>query len=150
MFEYIKSLFDNGCPDCGVRRGSPHHPMCDCAICPSCDGQLLTCDCVNVGIDTMPKNEWEELNRECQERIASTRARLERAEGDAMRMSKVVVANALREPIHMQKQLAYCVEHNLPMFAPQDGICWSCNQQIPDHGDNLITGCTHCNRTYCD
>jgi hypothetical protein len=33
------------CGDCGVARGGHHHPGCDVQRCPSCRGQLMTCDC---------------------------------------------------------------------------------------------------------
>ena len=64
-----------------------------------------------------------------------------------------------------EKQREYCKEHSLPHFAPDDGICFSCGQNIYrpiEHkgyvtgisveraGKELITGCPHCNRTYCD
>lgn len=64
-----------------------------------------------------------------------------------------------------EKQREYCKEHSLPHFAPYDGICFSCRQNIYrpiEHkgyvtgisveraGKELITGCPHCNRTYCD
>lgn len=59
----------------------------------------------------------------------------------------------------------YCSENKFPYFAPSDGICFSCGNNIYeeiDHGGHktgisvegagsrLITGCPHCNRTYCD
>ena len=33
------------CGDCGVSRGGWHHPGCDMQQCPSCGGQMLSCDC---------------------------------------------------------------------------------------------------------
>jgi len=33
------------CPDCRVIKGEYHVPQCDGEECPSCHGQLLTCDC---------------------------------------------------------------------------------------------------------
>lgn len=59
----------------------------------------------------------------------------------------------------------YCDREGYPHFAPRDGKCWNCNKDIyteQDHGGYktgisvekagsiLITGCPHCNRTYCD
>ena len=58
-----------------------------------------------------------------------------------------------------------CDREGYPHFAPRDGKCWNCNKDIyteQDHGgyktgisvekagSTLITGCPHCNRTYCD
>ena len=50
----------------------------------------------------------------------------------------------------MKLQEEYCKEHNLPFFAPSNGVCWSCNRIVPDTKDEHITGCPHCNSTYCD
>ena len=33
------------CGDCGAMVGYFHHPGCDCERCPSCGGQLISCDC---------------------------------------------------------------------------------------------------------
>ena len=62
------------------------------------------------------------------------------------------LAEQARDPVPepMAKQLKYCKDNKLPFFAPRSGICWSCHQQIPDRGDELITGCNHCCRSYCD
>ena len=60
----------------------------------------------------------------------------------------------VRKAIAEQKQ--YCKEHHDPHFAPQDGFCWSCGKQIYVNGyedrasSELITGCPHCHRSYCD
>lgn len=67
----------------------------------------------------------------------------------------------------MAAQKRYCKEKIYPHFAPVSGICWKCNQQIYAEGKNrsgnlskgisvekagseLITGCPHCNWSYCD
>ena len=79
----------------------------------------------------------------------------------------------------IERQKEYCGKNNLPHFAPRDGVCWACHRNIYsavgwknengfrvkadiDEADyvtgvttekasnQLITGCTHCNRTYCD
>ena len=70
----------------------------------------------------------------------------------------------------------YCMEKHVPHFAPRTGICWRCNKNIYKQvihekkdwktnevtgyfttgisveraGRELITGCPHCNRSYCD
>jgi hypothetical protein len=37
-------------------------------------------------------------------------------------------------------------------FSPDNGICWSCGQDIVDEGWERgdVTGCPKCNRSYCD
>jgi hypothetical protein len=72
----------------------------------------------------------------------------------------------------IEAQKAYCDENKLPHFAPNDGRCWNCNQNIYSSGKRfwlgkfedkitdgiskeraskeLITGCPHCFRSYCD
>ncbi|PIF44332.1 hypothetical protein CLU96_1276 [Chryseobacterium sp. 52] len=77
------------------------------------------------------------------------------------------------EAAKAQKQ--YCDENPSPHFAPTSGRCWSCSRNIyeavnhkgsewngvkyPDYvtgisvekaGRELVTGCPHCNRSYCD
>lgn len=60
----------------------------------------------------------------------------------------------IRSAITAQKQ--YCRDNKAPHFAPEDGFCWSCGKQIytrideQQAGKDLITGCPHCNRSYCD
>lgn len=36
---------DHPCEDCRVMKGELHVPGCDGEECPSCHGQLITCDC---------------------------------------------------------------------------------------------------------
>jgi len=72
----------------------------------------------------------------------------------------------VKESIRNQKK---CWEDGSPDFAPRDGICWNCQQQIyspierkhpvtgniyytgitTEDAKKLVTGCPHCNRTYC-
>ena len=68
-------------------------------------------------------------------------------------------------------QRRYCEEHNLPHFAPSDGVCYHCHNNIysphivygqrgskdtytgiPTYqaGCQLITGCPHCNYSFCE
>lgn len=64
-------------------------------------------------------------------------------------------------------QANYCREHNYPHFAPKSGNCYSCNQNIYAEGKRrngnpskgisvemagreLITGCPHCNWSFCE
>lgn len=60
----------------------------------------------------------------------------------------------IRSAIAAQKQ--YCKENRAPHFAPNDGFCWSCGKQIYTRRNaeyaskELITGCPHCSRSYCD
>lgn len=56
----------------------------------------------------------------------------------------------------MAAQSAFCKYNKYPHFAPSNGICWGCGKQIYEKIDfsraisDLITGCPHCNRSYCD
>lgn len=81
------------------------------------------------------------------------------------------------ESIKAQKE--YCEREGAPHFAPHSGNCWNCNLNIyePRHWkyemgrkipvgkeestvttgvtvkeatESLVTGCPHCNRSYCD
>lgn len=70
----------------------------------------------------------------------------------------------IRACIEAQKK--YCEDNKAPHFAPEDGFCYSCGKQIytdyHEHGftdrgksieyasTELITGCPHCHRSYCD
>lgn len=62
----------------------------------------------------------------------------------------------------IEAQAKYCKDQQAPHFAPEDGFCWSCGNQIyadagRSHGRDisyasteLVTGCPHCHRSYCD
>lgn len=62
--------------------------------------------------------------------------------------------NDIEKKIQAQKDL--CEKEHLPHFAPSNGVCWSCHNQIYTEislekaSTELITGCPICNRTYCD
>jgi hypothetical protein len=70
--------------------------------------------------------------------------------------------------IALQKKL--CEERGLPHFAPRSGRCFRCYEQIYEKkewtdyhgkkhtsgistekaGTTLVTGCPHCNKSFCD
>lgn len=68
----------------------------------------------------------------------------------------------------IKSQEQYCIKNKYPHFAPDDGICWDCCQNIyadkgrtrsgkethgisvEGAGNHLITGCPFCSRSYCD
>lgn len=68
----------------------------------------------------------------------------------------------------VQKQLLFCKNHSLPMFAPNDGECYYCKKniyqnyydqiedeasygiKIDEAGKRHITYCRHCSRTFLD
>jgi hypothetical protein len=70
----------------------------------------------------------------------------------------------ISECINTQKGL--CKEKGYPHFAPLSGTCWKCgrsiyqNYKIVDRSDErlsngydgkkFVTGCPHCNKSYCD
>lgn len=35
------------CHDCGCPIGGTHHPNCDMERCPKCEGQLISCGCLD-------------------------------------------------------------------------------------------------------
>ena len=63
-------------------------------------------------------------------------------------------------------QERYCDEHELPRFAPFNGICFYCCQNIyspverkngmvcgvsvEEAGSKLIAGCPHCGHSFCE
>ncbi|MEK3995665.1 hypothetical protein MKY29_12990 [Psychrobacillus sp. FSL K6-2365] len=75
----------------------------------------------------------------------------------------------------VKAQSEYCKTNGAPHFAPRGGSCWKCNKNIyepierkfkdylsgeektrttgitvEEAGSQLVTGCPHCNRSYCD
>lgn len=55
-------------------------------------------------------------------------------------------------------QEKYCDRHGFLQFAPSDGRCWKCSENIYNDkgysvdlaGSHVITGCPHCNASFCD
>ena len=35
------------CHDCNIKHGGYHHPGCDVERCPRCEGQLISCGCLD-------------------------------------------------------------------------------------------------------
>ena len=67
----------------------------------------------------------------------------------------------IQECIDIQSQL--CKEKGYPDFAPNRGICYRCRKNIYQNyqfdngyvskgktGKELVTGCPHCNISYCE
>lgn len=56
--------------------------------------------------------------------------------------------------VNAQRKL--CEQKEYPHFAPSNGVCYSCCKQIYERitlnraSTDLITGCPHCSRSYCD
>jgi hypothetical protein len=67
----------------------------------------------------------------------------------------------------IEAQERYCKKNGLPYFAPGNGICYRCNKNIYKKikrdetsiergisveaaGTKLITGCPHCNWSFCE
>lgn len=55
-----------------------------------------------------------------------------------------------------EAQSAYCKAKGFPHFAPSNGNCWKCGNQIYNKisvekaGKELISSCPHCCKSYCD
>lgn len=52
----------------------------------------------------------------------------------------------------IEKQQRFCDDNNLPRFAPGDGLCSVCGEQIYSEldGTTHITGCPVCGWSYCE
>lgn len=70
----------------------------------------------------------------------------------------------------IDSQERLCKERDLPLFAPHNGICYRCHEQIYEKkesigwqgrkyttgittekaGKSLVTGCPHCNYSFCE
>lgn len=54
-------------------------------------------------------------------------------------------------------QKKFCEEKGYPHFAPEKGYCFSCRRNIYQDfarpgrtGNEHVTGCPHCNYSYCE
>lgn len=62
---------------------------------------------------------------------------------------------AITIDIKIKAQIELCNDNHFPHFAPTNGVCWRCRNQIYDKislnkaSCSLITGCPHCNYSYC-
>lgn len=68
-------------------------------------------------------------------------------------MFNMITNMVLKE--YNNKQKAFCNQGGLPLFAPNDGICRSCNKNIYDDkrtreraGELHVTKCPHCNKNF--
>ena len=94
---------------------------------------------------------------------------MKRKVNDNMESNVENVEYNVKKSITAQKE--YCERENLPYFAPLDGRCWRCGYNIYQKmghqssyngksfytgiptekaGTFLITGCPHCNKSFCD
>lgn len=97
---------------------------------------------------------------------------------DTYGADKVAVVKKCDEPEEtfdtvkaIEAQAKLCSEKGYPHFAPRNGVCWKCNRQIYQSAKmksfsgieiekpgisverasrELITGCPHCNWSYCE
>lgn len=72
--------------------------------------------------------------------------------------------NDYNPPAAARAQRELCRRRGVLQYAPSDGRCWACGEQIysagragrragitvREAGSRLITGCPICNRTFCD
>lgn len=49
-------------------------------------------------------------------------------------------------------QMALCLKHDWPHFAPSTGVCWACSRDIvtPRWAVDHITGCIRCHRSFTE
>ena len=64
-----------------------------------------------------------------------------------------LIAEIRRDKLKAQED--GCKETGNPHFAPHDGWCGSCGGDVfafktVEQSRSLITGCPHCNRSYCE
>jgi len=64
------------------------------------------------------------------------------------------ISNNIKTKLLLQEK--FCKDHELPHFAPYDGVCFRCNYQIYERisihqaMNTLITGCPFCHWSYCE
>lgn len=78
-------------------------------------------------------------------------------------MSTTTETFDVQKAIAAQKQLQ--ADKGYPDFAPTNGVCWKCRHQIYEEMEHkgyktgisvesaatsLVTGCPHCNYSYCE
>lgn len=56
-----------------------------------------------------------------------------------------------------ETQATLCKAKNYPQFVSDSGACYSCRRNVYQNyerhgydGTHLVTGCPHCNRSFCD
>lgn len=55
-----------------------------------------------------------------------------------------------KSEFRLQQQIVFCQARNIPMFAPVNGICFSCGEKIADSDNEHITGCKQCFRSFVE
>lgn len=87
----------------------------------------------------------ESLEEELIQVAAVTVAWLEKIQAD-----RPISPEEIKKRIQEQDDL--CVTKKMPRFAPPNGICSGCRRQIYDKvdGKTHVTGCPHCNKSYCE
>lgn len=64
----------------------------------------------------------------------------------------------------IKAQEEYCTAKHVPRFAPANGMCTYCQEQIyaprrgkttggislKEAGSRMVTGCPHCHRSFCE
>jgi hypothetical protein len=69
---------------------------------------------------------------------------------------KEQICDALTYELKVDAQKKYCLENNLPMFAPEQNKCEYCGEKFWDNisleecSNKLITGCHFCHQSYCE
>ena len=56
----------------------------------------------------------------------------------------------------VELQRKFCLFSGFPLFAPRDGVCYHCGNQIyekistAEAATRVVTSCPHCNHTFVD